>query len=77
MGSKDSALRQLDIKNIDIKLPLRRMKYNEAIDKYGITKDDYYHRCSTPIFSISEINQNKLYVKREDFVPFSFPPVYK
>ena len=39
---------------------------------YGITKDDYYHRCSTPIFSIAEINQNNLYVKREDFIPFSF-----
>ena len=29
-----------DIKDIDVKLPLRRMKYNDAIDKYGSDKPD-------------------------------------
>ena len=29
-----------DIKNIDVKLPLQRMKYNDAMDKYGSDKPD-------------------------------------
>ena len=29
-----------DIKNIDVKLPLKRMKYNDAMDKYGSDKPD-------------------------------------
>jgi len=42
-----------DIKNIDIKLPLMRMKYNEAIDKYGSDKPDL--RFGMPILDITTI----------------------
>lgn len=39
---------------------------------YGITKADFYNSYATPIYEITELNRNKLYIKREDFIPFSF-----
>lgn len=39
---------------------------------YGITRDDYDNRCDTPIHRIAEMNGNRVYMKREDFIPFSF-----
>ena len=40
---------------------------------YGITKDMFYKQKGlTPIQFVDEINQNKLYVKREDMIPYSF-----
>jgi len=52
-----------EIKNIDIKLPLRRMSYNEAMDKYGCDKPDlrfgYELKNITEIFKNSEFNAFK------------------
>lgn len=45
-----------EIKNIDITLPLRRMKYDEAIEKYGSDKPDL--RFDMPINDITEIFKN-------------------
>lgn len=45
-----------EIKNIDIKLPLRRMKYDEAMDKYGSDKPDL--RFEMPILDVTELFQN-------------------
>jgi len=45
-----------DIKNIDIKLPLRRMTYNEAMDKYGSDKPDL--RFDMAIKDITNIFNN-------------------
>ena len=45
-----------DIKNIDIKLPLKRMKYNDAINKYGSDKPDL--RFEMEINDITNIFQN-------------------
>lgn len=42
-----------DIKNIDMKLPLRRMKYDDAIDKYGSDKPDL--RFELPIQDLTVI----------------------
>ena len=42
-----------DIKNIDVKLPLQRMKYNDAINKYGSDKPDL--RFGMEINDISNI----------------------
>lgn len=39
---------------------------------YGITKKDFYHCVDTPIHMLSKVNGNNLYVKREDFIPYSF-----
>ncbi len=39
---------------------------------YGITKNDFYGYCNTPIFKLDVIGNNDFYVKREDFIPFSF-----
>ena len=39
---------------------------------YGITKADYLHCTHTPIQKIGEINGNSVYIKRDDFIPFSF-----
>ena len=44
------------VKNIDIQLPLRRMKYDEAISKYGSDKPDL--RFDMPIIDITEIFTN-------------------
>ena len=45
-----------DVKNIDIKLPLMRMKYDEAMDKYGSDKPDL--RFGMEIQDISKIFKN-------------------
>ncbi len=42
-----------EIKNIDIKLPLERMKYDDAIKNYGVDKPDL--RFEMPILDITEI----------------------
>lgn len=44
------------IKNIDVKLPLRRMKYDDAIAKYGSDKPDL--RFDMPIIDITNIFKN-------------------
>lgn len=52
-----------EVKNIDIKLPLRRMSYNEAMDKYGCDKPDlrfgYELKNITGIFKNSGFNAFK------------------
>ena len=52
-----------EIRNIDIKLPLRRMSYNEAMDKYGCDKPDlrfgYELKNITEVFKNSEFNAFK------------------
>jgi aspartyl-tRNA synthetase len=52
-----------EVKNIDIKLPLRRMSYNEAMDKYGCDKPDlrfgYELKNITYVFKNSEFNAFK------------------
>ncbi len=52
-----------ETRNIDIKLPLRRMSYNEAMDKYGCDKPDlrfgYELKNITEIFKNSEFNAFK------------------
>ena len=45
-----------EVKGIDIKLPLTRMKYNEAIDKYGSDKPDL--RFGMEINDITDIFNN-------------------
>ena len=45
-----------EVKNIDIKLPLRRMEYDEAMEKYGSDKPDL--RFDMPINNITEIFKN-------------------
>ena len=45
-----------DVKNIDIKLPLMRMKYDDAMDKYGSDKPDL--RFGMEIQDISKIFKN-------------------
>lgn len=45
-----------EIKNIDIKLPLMRMKYDDAIDKYGSDKPDL--RFDMSIVDITDIFSN-------------------
>jgi len=39
---------------------------------YGITKEDFYGNIKTPIHKVICLENNALYVKREDFIPFSF-----
>lgn len=39
---------------------------------YGLAKGDFYHDQDTPIRKIADIDQNKVYIKREDLIPFSF-----
>ena len=39
---------------------------------YGITKKDFYHHVDTPVQYIGNVNNNHLFIKREDFIPFSF-----
>lgn len=52
-----------DIKNVDITLPIRRMSYQEAMDKYGCDKPDlrfgYELENITDIFANSEFNAFK------------------
>ena len=45
-----------EVKGIDIKLPLRRMPYDEAMDKYGSDKPDL--RFEMPINDITEVFKN-------------------
>ena len=45
-----------EVKGIDIKLPLMKMKYDDAIDKYGSDKPDL--RFEMPICNITEIFKN-------------------
>lgn len=45
-----------EVKGIDIKLPLRRMKYDEAMEKYGSDKPDL--RFDMPINNITDIFKN-------------------
>ena len=39
---------------------------------YGISKEDFYGNIITPIHMVNYVENNSLYVKREDFIPFSF-----
>ena len=39
---------------------------------YAITKKDYFHEIDTPVQMITRLGGNKLYIKREDLIPFSF-----
>ena len=39
---------------------------------YAITKEEFLHRADTPIHMVSKDNGNQVYIKREDFIPFSF-----
>ena len=52
-----------EVRNIDIKLPLRRMSYNEAMDKYGCDKPDlrfgYELKNITDVFKNSGFNAFK------------------
>lgn len=52
-----------EIKNVDISLPIRRMSYEEAMDKYGCDKPDlrfgYELKNITEIFKDSEFNAFK------------------
>jgi aspartyl-tRNA synthetase len=52
-----------EVKNVDIKLPIRRMAYREAMDKYGSDKPDlrfgYELNDITEIFRNSEFNAFK------------------
>lgn len=45
-----------EVKGIDIKLPLMKMKYDDAMDKYGSDKPDL--RFEMPISNITEIFKN-------------------
>ena len=45
-----------EVKGIDVKLPLRRMPYDEAMDKYGSDKPDL--RFDMPINDITEVFKN-------------------
>ncbi|MBQ2909645.1 MAG: aspartate--tRNA ligase [Bacilli bacterium] len=45
-----------EVKGIDVKLPLRRMPYDEAMDKYGSDKPDL--RFDMPINDITELFKN-------------------
>ena len=45
-----------EVKGIDIKLPLMKMKYDDAMDKYGSDKPDL--RFEMPICNITEIFKN-------------------
>lgn len=45
-----------EVKGFDIKLPLRRMKYDEAMEKYGSDKPDL--RFDMPINNITDIFKN-------------------
>ena len=45
-----------EVKNIDIQLPLQRMKYNDAIEYYGSDKPDL--RFEMPIQNITDIFSN-------------------
>ena len=44
------------VKNIDVKLPLRRMPYDEAMEKYGSDKPDL--RFDMPIHNITDVFKN-------------------
>lgn len=52
-----------EVRNIDIKLPLRRMPYNEAMEKYGCDKPDlrfgYELKNITCVFKNSQFNAFK------------------
>lgn len=39
---------------------------------YGITKDKYLKNVATPIYELGIINDNSLFIKRDDLLPFSF-----
>jgi aspartyl-tRNA synthetase len=45
-----------EVKGVDVKLPLRRMPYNEAMDKYGSDKPDL--RFEMPINDITDVFKN-------------------
>lgn len=44
------------------------------VDRYvfGITKKDFFHIADTPIQFLTNINGNKVFIKREDLLPYSF-----
>lgn len=39
---------------------------------YAITKRDFCHQTDTPIHMLEQISGNRIYIKREDLIPFSF-----
>ena len=45
-----------EVKGLDIKLPLRRMKYDDAMENYGSDKPDF--RFEMPIKNITEVFKN-------------------
>lgn len=65
MGINERLIQRIfkEVKNIDIKLPLRRMPYNEAMDKYGCDKPDlrfgYELKNITHVFKNSGFNAFK------------------
>ena len=55
-----------EVKNIDIKLPIMRMKYNDAIDKYGTDKPDL--RYGMEICDITNIFENTSFALFKDVI---------
>lgn len=39
---------------------------------YAITKKEFCHQTDTPIHMLEQIGGNRIYIKREDLIPFSF-----
>lgn len=49
--------------------------HGKMIERYafGITRDQYYASVGmTPIMKMDEINENQIYIKRDDLIPYSF-----
>ena len=60
-----------EILDIDIKLPLRRMPFDEAMDKYGVDKPDL--RFGFLIHDVSSIFKNSGFKVFKDTVAMTLP----